>query len=187
MMIMPKPIDRGVRMSSLAEQYASTGAGSMLQLMMLAGINPNLKGRDGRTLAHHAALHAVATGNAEAIRKLADYGGCMHSKDALGNSTLDILRLKPSLYDEINKAVLRGVGNAGVKDSRTVDGKTSLLEKKRRNQKTIGQLRGSGKPGRPLRKPPEQGKAVASRELETGLDSGGGDTPFPLRPGAKGN
>lgn len=147
---MPKKLSGKDRMSSLVEQYASTGESSMLQLMMLAGVNPNLKGKDGRTLAHHAALHAVRTGDPEAIRKLADYGGCMHSRDAFGNSPLDILRVKPSLYAEINRAVLRGVGNAGIKDSTTVSGKIGLYAKKKSNQKTIKQLRGFGAAARPL-------------------------------------
>lgn len=140
-------------MASLLEQYASTGQASMLQIMMLAGVSPNIKGNDGRTLAHHAALHAVATGNAAAIRKLVDYGGCMHVKDAFGNSPLDILRAKPALYAEVNKAVLRGYGNAGIKDSNTVSGRIPLTEKKKRNQKKIKQLRGEGAAKRPLGRP----------------------------------
>ncbi len=135
------------------EQYASTGQSSMLQLMMLAGVDPNLKGRDQRTLAHHAAIHAVMTGNASAIRKLADYGGCMHVRDAFGNSPLDILRAKPALYTEINKAVLNGVGNAGLKNSNTVSGKKNLSEKNKKNQRALKKLRGRGTSAKPLPAP----------------------------------
>lgn len=141
------------RMASLIQQYASTGQSSMLQLMMLAGVSPNIKGADGNTLAHHAALHAVATGNAEAIRKLTDYGGCMNVKNACGDSPMDILRAKPTLYAEVLKAVLRGEGQMGVKDANTVSGKSSLSDKKKRNQKAIKQLRGTGAAKNPLRRP----------------------------------
>lgn len=173
-------------MESLLEQYASTGQASMLHLMMLAGVSPNIKGKDGRTLAHHAAIHAIATGNAEAIRKLADYGGCMHVKDAFGNSPLDILRAKPALYTEINKAVLRGIGNAGIKDSNTISGKTSLTDKKKRNQKTIKMLRGAGAAKRPLGRP--KGKGWDKARLRESPEKGAGEQEvLVLRPGGARN
>jgi hypothetical protein len=133
------------RLLSLLEQYAASGQASMLQLMMLAGVNPNLKGKDGKTIAHHAALYAVATGDAAVIRKIADYGGAMYARDARGVAPMDILKAKPKLYEEVQRAVLKGVGNAGVKDSNTVKGDSCLSEKAKKHRKTIRKLRGGAK------------------------------------------
>lgn len=158
-------------MSSLLEQYASSGQASMLHLMMLAGVDPNLRGRDGKTLAHHAALYAVATGDAAVIRKIADYGGSMLAKDATGVRPLDILRARPELYSEISTAVLSGVGNAGLKDSNVVSGKSPVTEKNRLNRRTIKKLRGEGRVARPLNRP---------RSGREGGDSGAGErSPSP--------
>jgi len=167
-------------MLNLLEQYAATGQASMLHLMMLAGVNPNIKGRDGKTIAHHAAMYAVATGDASAIRKIADYGGAMDEKDSRGVSPMDILKAKPALFDEVRIAVLKGIGNSGVKDSSTVNGDFSLSEKAKRQRGVLRKLRG----GRILARPDGKEKTVETKELEKDkelLDTEGGLAISPVK------
>jgi len=96
---------------------AKTGQDQFIDFLMMAGVSPDLKCAEGKTLAYHAAEFAVMTGNAEILRKLVRYGANLYIKAKNGKTIIDVLKANPKLENEVRVAWLRGSHRLGVKDS----------------------------------------------------------------------
>lgn len=96
---------------------AKAGQEGIIQVLMMAGISPDQKCKDEKTLTHHAAEYAVATGDADVLRKLVDYGANLYLRDGRGKTVLDILKASPKLEAEARSSWLGGSRQLGIKDS----------------------------------------------------------------------
>ncbi len=107
-----------------------SGQEGLIQVLMLAGISPDHKCKDGKSLAHHAAEYAVAVGDPDVLRKLVDYGANLYLKDSKGRTVVDILKASPKLEAEARAEWLRGSRQLGIKD--TPLSKTTIKRSKKR-------------------------------------------------------
>lgn len=105
------------KLGVIAIGAAKTGQEQFIDFLMMAGVSPDLKCADGKTLAYHAAEFAVMTGDAEILRKLVRYGANLYIKAKNGKTIMDVLKANPKLENEVRVAWLNGSHRFGVKDS----------------------------------------------------------------------
>ncbi len=116
-----------------------SGQEGLLHVLMLAGISPDQKCKDGKSLAHHAAEYAVAVGDPDVLRKLVDYGANLYLKDSKGRTVLDILKASPKLEAEARAEWLRGSRQLGVK-SLAMD--TQEIQESKKQEHFLGEVDG---------------------------------------------